>query len=177
MSSRHLFAMGITRLRKDPGTVISFEFSGTIPDLKVVSSYVDDDEEITAVGTAESVHGGIMITGTISTRWKGECRRCLGPASGSLEVFVRELFERVEPDSPQLFEGEIYPYTGDIIDLQEMVKDQVLLELPLAPLCREECKGLCVSCGADLNLGSCACDSVAIDPRWSTLDVLVDKDR
>lgn len=118
-----------------------------------------------------------MIKGTISTKWKGECRRCLGPASGSLEVFVRELFERVEPDSPLPFEGETYPYTGDVIDLQEMVKDQVLLELPLAPLCRKDCKGLCVSCGADLNLGPCSCGGVAIDPRWSTLDILVDKDR
>ncbi len=177
MSSKHSFMIGITRLRKEPGSKMNFDLSGQLPDLKLSSSYVDDGESIEIAGTAESVHGGILIAGKICSSWKGECRRCLGPASGILEISVLELYERVESDSVLVSEGDTYPYLGDVIDLKEMIKDQILLDLPLAPLCTAGCKGLCVNCGAELNNGPCGCDKVAIDPRWSALDVLVDKDR
>ncbi|NNN19218.1 MAG: DUF177 domain-containing protein [Acidimicrobiaceae bacterium] len=177
MSSKYPFAIGVTRLRKEPAWVMNFDLSGAIADLKVASSYVMDDQLIDVAGTAEWVHGGILITGKISTQWEGECRRCLGPTSGSLQISFRELYERVEPGGELAGEGDTYPYSGDIIDVGEMVKDQVLLELPLAPLCKDECKGLCVSCGSDQNLGDCGCVETEIDPRWQALDILVDKDR
>ncbi len=177
MSSKHPFVIGITRLRKAPGSVVRFELLGRISDLKVAASRVSEDEDIAVAGTAESVHGGILITATISTRWNGECRRCLEPAFGELEISVRELFERAEPGSTPSSEGDTYPYTGDFIDLQDMVKDQIVLELPLAPVCKADCKGLCPSCGADLNLGPCGCEKTTKDPRWSVLDVLAEKDR
>ena len=177
MSFKHSFVIGVTRLRKEPGTVASFDLSGQLSDLRVSSSYVEDNELIEVVGIAESVHGGILITGRIRTTWKGECRRCLGLASGIMEIPVRELYERVESGAEAISEGDTYPYSGDVIDLREMVKDQVLLDLPLAPLCMDRCKGLCVSCGAELNKGMCGCDNEAIDSRWGALDVLTDKDR
>ncbi|TAN29694.1 MAG: DUF177 domain-containing protein [Actinomycetota bacterium] len=177
MSSKHSFIIGITRLRKDPGSVMSFELSGTITDLKVVSSYVKDDQIIEVSGVAESVHGGILISGEVSTKWEGECRRCLNPTFGIMRIPVRELYERAGPESELSSQDDTYSYSGAIIDLQEMVKDQVLLELPLAPLCKDDCRGLCVNCGADLNLGPCECEDAAIDPRWAGLDILADKDR
>ncbi len=177
MSFKHSFIIGVTRLRKEPGSMVSFDLTGQLSDLKVSSSYVEDIELIAVVGIAESVHGGILITGIIRTIWKGECRRCLGLASGAMEIPVRELYERVESGMGAISDGDTYPYSGDVIDLSEMVKDQVLLGLPLAPLCTEECKGLCVSCGAELNKGLCGCDNEAIDLRWGALDVLTDEDR
>ena len=177
MSLKHPFAMGITRLRKEPASVLGFELSGRMDDLRVASSYVGDDELIDVVGIAESVHGGILITATISAGWKGECRRCLGVAVGRLEISLRELFEREETGAQRFAEGDTYPYSGDVLDLQEMIKDQVLLELPLAPLCKGDCKGLCATCGKDLNLGPCGCGSTPVDLGWSALDALVDKDR
>lgn len=177
MNSKHDFYLGITHLSRNPGSVMTFNFIGEIKDLRVSSSFIPEQQEIAISGTAEAVHGGIMISGTIFTAWKGECRRCLGEAEGEFEIPVRELFERVDAHEQGYSDGESYPFHGDIIDLREMVKDQVVLELPLAPLCKEDCKGLCASCGADLNKGDCGCSRNIIDPRWSSLDVLIEKER
>ena len=70
-----------------------------------------------------------------SAPWTGECRRCLGDAHGIARAEVREIFE-ARPT-----EGETYPLTGDHIDLEPLVRDAVLLSLPLAPLCSEGCLG------------------------------------
>lgn len=175
MSKKHEFYLGVTHISRDPGSVIKFDLSGNLADLRVVSSYVEDDQRISVVGLAEAVHGGILVTGEISTLWKGECRRCLGHAGGVLNIEVRELYERDDHD-PAVEDGETYPYKGDVIDLGEMVKDQILLGLPLAPLCKADCKGFCPECGTDLNVETCSCGRRKIDPRWSDLDVLVDKD-
>jgi len=69
-------------------------------------------------------------------------------------------------------EWETYPIHGDHIDLEPMAREAVVLGLPLAPLCRPDCKGLCPSCGADLNQGPCGCPPAAADPRWAALDAL-----
>ena len=66
---------------------------------------------------------------------------------------------------------DTYPLEGDQLDLRPLVRDALLLELPLAPLCREDCRGLCAECGADLNLGPCQCRP-ALDARWRALDAL-----
>ena len=125
----------------------------------------------TASGSADLVlealsSDAILATGTVTGEWKGECRRCLGEASGTLTVDVRELFE-VGSD-----EEETYPLTGDQIDVEPLVRDAVLLELPLAPLCREACQGLCPVCGANRNEGDCGHKPDDRDPRWAALDQL-----
>ena len=68
--------------------------------------------------------------------------------------------------------SDTYPLRHDEIDLEPMVHDAVLLELPQAPLCRPDCRGLCPTCGADLNAQSCDCDQNPIDPRWEALGAL-----
>jgi uncharacterized protein len=108
----------------------------------------------------------ILATGTVDAAWTGECRRCLGPASGTVRVEVRELFERGSD------EEETYPLDHDQIDVEPLVRDAVLLELPLAPLCRESCEGLCPECGANRNEGDCGHQPDDRDPRWAALDQL-----
>jgi uncharacterized protein len=78
---------------------------------------------------------------------------------------VRELFTR--DGDPE----ETYPLGDDHIDLEPMVHDAVLLELPPAPLCRPDCAGLCPWCGANRNLAPCSCVAPS-DPRWAALDAL-----
>ena len=72
-------------------------------------------------------------------------------------------------------DDEAYPLAGDELDLEPLARDAVLLELPLAPLCTEDCQGLCPTCGANRNTESCDCAPPA-DPRWAALDVLRDAD-
>jgi uncharacterized protein len=69
-------------------------------------------------------------------------------------------------------EAETYPLAGDTLDLAPMARDAVLLELPLAPLCREDCVGLCPTCGADRNEQPCDCDQLLANPAWAALDSL-----
>ncbi|MGH9207283.1 MAG: YceD family protein [Acidimicrobiales bacterium] len=113
----------------------------------------------------ESVHSGILATGTISAAWGGECRRCLTPTQGHIAVRVRELFELGGGSE------ESYSLAGDQLDLEPMARDAVVLELPLAPLCSNECRGLCPGCGVNRNETSCSC-VVAPDRRWAALDAL-----
>lgn len=174
--SKRDFNIGITHIRRDPGSILRFNMMGQIDDLKVVASRVDSRQAIEVEGVLEAVHGGILVTGIIHTSWIGECRRCLGTAGGDLDISVRELFERMDNTQAEAEEGDTYPYFGDVIDLREMVKDQILLELPLAPICNQDCKGLCPICGTDLNTEACDCSNSIKDPRWNVLDALIPKD-
>ena len=97
--------------------------------------------------------------GHVTRPWTGKCRRCLAPASGPLEVPVRELYTE-DGDGE-----ETYPLVGDEMDLEPLVRDAVLLELPLAPLCRPDCLGLCPFCGVNRNEEACSCEAPT-DPRW-----------
>ena len=116
--------------------------------------------------TLEGVPGGVIARGHVTAPWEGECRRCLVAVGGELRCQVLEVFERShDPD-------QTYPLLGDQLDLEPLVRDAVMLELPQAPLCREGCLGLCPSCGADLNEGGCGCEAEVGDPRWASLDVL-----
>ncbi|NNN11309.1 MAG: DUF177 domain-containing protein [Acidimicrobiaceae bacterium] len=161
------FSFGVTKLLRDPAIVKHLDLEGQIPEIYVTSSWIADDEVIHLEGVAESVHEGILVKANISTNWSGECVRCLSPASGDMKVSVIELFEeRADP------EGDSYPFDGDVVDLAEMIKDNLVLELPLVPLCKNDCRGLCQYCGQNLNIGTCDCKEKAIDPVWQALSEL-----
>ena len=136
-----------------------------IDDLFVSGSEVPPGGEVTVDVMLEPVGNSIEAVGTVSAPWVGQCRRCLKPASGTLTGEVREIFE------PNPVEGETYPLAHDQIDLEPLAREAVVLELPPAPLCEEDCRGLCASCGTDLNEGSCSCEA-PVDPRWAALDEL-----
>lgn len=115
---------------------------------------------------AESLSDGIVVNGSIRAPFQGECRRCLSPLAGFIDVDVHELYQ-VHVTDPEAF-----PIVGDQIDLVPMVRETVLLEIPDAPVCRPDCAGLCPHCGVDLNVTTCDCVAEAIDPRWAALEDL-----
>lgn len=159
------FVVPVGELRRQIGKRLHVERSGPIEDLACSGSEVPDDAECAVDAVLESVIGGVSVTGTVTAPWRGECRRCLAPAEGLLEVRVRELYTDDGDDE------DTYPVHGDELDLEPLVHDAVLLELPQAPLCRAGCAGLCPTCGADLNETKCDC-APPTDPRWSALDLL-----
>jgi uncharacterized protein len=116
----------------------------------------------------ETFTGGVMAKGTVRAPWRGVCRRCAGAVAGEVTATVKERFvERADADP----DDDAYLIDDDMLDLYPMVRDAVLLELPAAPLCRPDCKGLCPWCGTDLNERPCGCVAPR-DPRWANLDVL-----
>lgn len=158
--------VNVSNLRRQPGTSQREHRSGRMGGLRMPHSEVPEDSEVTVDALLEAATGGVVVLADVEAPWRGECRRCLGEARGKLEVQVRELYS---PDSdPEL----CYPLPGDQLDLGPLVRDAVLLDLPQAPLCRADCRGLCPVCGVDRNSEGCDCVEPAADPRWAGLDIL-----
>lgn len=132
---------------------------------------VPEGAEAWADVNLQSFDGGVMVVGTVGAPWSGMCRRCTVPVGGELVIAVRERFTEPGARYGDPEDDESYPIVDDRLDLRPMVRDAVVLELPLAPLCRDDCRGLCSHCGADLNEEACGCVAPS-DPRWANLDVL-----
>ncbi|MGH9063591.1 MAG: YceD family protein [Acidimicrobiales bacterium] len=152
--SRRPFVVDVATLVRHsggPGGPRREQRRGAIPDLVVGVSAVPEGAEVVVDVLLEPAQPGVLARGTVTAPWVGECRRCLGPASGEVRAEVGELFaERGDPETT-------YPLSGEHLDLEPLARDAVLLGLPLAPLCRPHCRGLCPRCGADRNEGPCAC--------------------
>jgi len=119
----------------------------------------------------------IRVDGRVATRVALVCGACLRPFEQPLGVTIDEEFSRGgpgehtpsgEPLGPEAFLMPIEP--GDMIDLTEVVRQHLVLALPIAPRCSSDCRGLCPRCGADRNAGTCGCDTVGIDPRLQALE-------
>ena len=123
----------------------------------------------------------IRVQGELSTRVEVACARCLEPVERDIERNFDLLYRPLGTDagreeiSVTTAEAEIGYYTGDGLLLEDVVREQVLLAVPIKIVCREECHGLCPHCGKNLNEGSCDCAVEQSDPRWNALRGLRDK--
>jgi uncharacterized protein len=117
----------------------------------------------------------IRLRGRLTTGLELECARCVEPVAQNItrefELLYRPLGTDAGRDELSVTdaEAEIGYYQGDGILLEDVLREQVLLALPLKVTCREDCKGLCVHCGKNLNEGLCGCTTVIEDPRWTAL--------
>lgn len=118
----------------------------------------------------------VRVRGRIATEVELLCDRCAAPQRAPLEVefdtrFVPQAAVASETDNVELLTEDmgLAAYEGDSLDVDELVREQILLALPSRNLCREDCKGLCQKCGADLNAGDCSCEQGETDPRWAAL--------
>ena len=118
----------------------------------------------------ESVTEGVYVSGTAQARLVGECARCLDPLTDEIAVELGELFAYPDSVTDETTDADELPRVVDEhLDLEQTVRDALVLALPLAPLCRPDCRGLCPECGekwADL-----AADHghETLDPRWAAL--------
>jgi uncharacterized protein len=156
--------VSVADLLPHPGATKRVQREAVLDALSVSASAVPPDAPVRVDVELQAVNDGIVAVGSVRAPWSGECRRCLQPASGEVVGEVNEIFER-EP-----VEGETRLLSGVEVDLTEVARDAVLLELPLAPLCRADCAGLCPQCGADLNESGCDCVPDTKDPRWAALE-------
>jgi uncharacterized protein len=148
---------------RHPGNARPVEATVELDGLAGVAAEIPPGSPVGIDLLLERVPEGIVVRGTLATAWSSACSRCLEPVGGEISVHVDELFETAP------LEGETYKLDDDVIDLEPMVRDALLLELPLAPLCDPDCAGLCATCGANHNLTRCECVTTEIDPRWAAL--------
>ncbi len=167
------YLVPVGSLLRHPGTTKELTFREPFDPDRVLGAQsrgaaeVPEGADVEVRLTLTSFTGGIGARGVVVAPWRADCRRCAGEASGVLEARVDERFR--PGAGPE--DEEDYPLDDDVIDLAPLVRDAVVLELPLAPLCRDDCAGLCPVCGEDRNVTACTCQP-ARDPRWATLDAL-----
>jgi len=127
---------------------------------------VDSDIELDLM--LESVIEGVLVSGTATALTQGACSRCLEQIAGELEVSIQELFRYRDLEQLSEEDEELPTFDGDSINLEPTLRDAVVLALPLAPVCREDCLGLCPECGARL-ADDPNHQHDQTDPRWAGL--------
>ena len=124
----------------------------------------------------EAVMEGVLVTGTARAALEGECARCLGPITDEFEVDLQELYVYDDKDHDPDEDDEVSMLQDDLLDLEPLLRDAVVLALPFQPLCRPDCPGLCVECGARLADEPDHRHEEQVDPRWAALAELQQDD-
>lgn len=163
----------------------------TVPapeDLRLELIGVPVGADVTLEVRFEAVSEGVLATGTVTAPLTGECARCLAPVTASVTAGFTELYlygherhdkhdkqDRHDRAEEEQDDGERY-LDGDLLDLEPAFRDAVVLALPMSPLCREDCPGLCAECGVPLaEAGPGHRHEEAADPRWAALKQLGDQ--
>jgi uncharacterized protein len=130
--------------------------------------------------------GGVLVSGSSEVAVRTGCRRCLGdvhlrfPVAFTLSLVPQAALAGPDGearDDEKTLRAGTFPldradeevFNGKTIDLDPLVREQVLLALPMHAVCREDCRGLCGNCGQNLNEGTCACETERVDPRLASL--------
>jgi uncharacterized protein len=163
-------------LGRRPGSQRRTAFSAPAPaDLGIEVLHVPEGSPVSFDLRLEAVMEGVLVTGTATAELAGECVRCLEPIRDDVEVDFQELFAYEESDAGTDDEDDVSRLEGDLLGLEPLLRDAVVLSLPFQPLCREDCPGLCVECGARLADDPDHQHDDAVDPRWAALQGLMDQ--
>jgi len=149
---------------------------------KIAANQIDLDTEgvqiigdIEVIGELRKNAAKTDVRGSIKAPVEIECTRCLTPVKRELDIvfdvdFIdRELFPDSKETHLESSDLETDVIDGNELDLTQVAREQILLNLPEQVLCREDCKGICPTCGNDLNEDDCKCSDDNIDPRWAAL--------
>ena len=157
------FVVGLAELRRQPGHPREVTVGGPLPGLALSDAWIPDDADVVAPLHLEMLADGhLTASGRVRAPWVGRCRRCLRDVGSTLDIEVSEVFEH----DPSV-EAETYPLGTDRVDLEPMLRDAVLLALPLAPLCDDQCAGPDPD---DHPVG--VAGEAGPDPRWAALGEL-----
>ena len=163
--------INVAQLLKEPiGSSRRYKIDETID--------IDENKRDRRVGGEISLlrtQRGVLVRGEVQADLELACSRCLSPFDCQLKInFEEEYLQTVDVNSglPFRSSGEPGSFTIDehhVIDLTEAIRQYALLAIPMKPLCRGDCAGLCPECGRNLNQGPCDCPVRTVDPRWSKL--------
>ena len=132
-------------------------------------------EPVETEGSAELTEDDISLQGHLRTTVELSCARCLEPIRHALEkdfdLFYRPMQSIAREEEVEIGDAELEVgfYQGHGLLLEDALKEQIVLALPMKNLCRPECRGLCPQCGQDRNMAACGCDPAAGDSRWAPL--------
>lgn len=143
------------------------------------------DEEVPLVSPVKArleltkAYSEIIVAGNVSAELELECSRCLKKYRRIMNEPVNVVYHplaEIGTDRHELKDDEMDMgfYQGEELDLQELIREQVMLNIQMKPLCDENCKGICSQCGTDLNTGTCSCEAKKVDSRLEILKKLLE---
>jgi uncharacterized protein len=183
LDPRDPLVLDVRTLQRRPGSMVTVIRTSPAPaGLGVAMARVPEGSPIELDLRLESVLEGVLVSGTADLLVSAECSRCLEPFDWHEEVDLTELFRYPSTDARGAIveeedesEDPLPELQDDLIDLEPTLRDAVVIDLPLAPLCREECLGLCPDCGARLEDDPQHAHETS-DPRWAALTALLEPD-
>ena len=137
------------------------------------------DGDARVLGDITDSAGYMSLSLTVSVSYRTECARCLAPVSGDFAVQLERTVAAEGTLSEEQLEENVDEYAvieDGRLDLDELVREEILLSFPMRVLCSPDCEGLCPKCGSPRRLGDCGCQMREIDPRLAVLQSLLDKD-
>lgn len=162
------YSVNVVELRRRLGQRREVDIDITLVEHVVVGSR-SLPEPVLGSLVIESIERGVSATGAVRFQWAGDCRRCLDVVSGEIEAAVAEIFQINAPE-----DSEIIDFDGETVDLLPIVRDAVMLSLPLAPLCDVACAGPDPDRFPAMTNEQRAAGNAESgpDPRWAALDEL-----
>jgi uncharacterized protein len=156
----------------EEGLNIEVEESPVLEDIKIIKPF-------NAIMNVEKSESELFIKGIVNGEVKLQCSRCLKdynmPIRAVFEIIYHPIETLKREELVELKRGEmdVEFYREGYIDTEDIVRDQILLNIPMKPLCFESCKGLCPVCGTNLNEAECGCERKKLDPRFAVLQSLL----
>ncbi len=153
----------------------------SLDNLSLISKAVSIISPVKGELRIDKVGAEVLIKGHTLTEIELTCSRCLNnfkkEVNLDISITYHPLSELKGDEVYELhdYEMEVDFYSGDEIDIDNLIEEEIILSIPMKPLCSEECKGLCPKCGADLNITSCGCSNQVIDERFGMLKKLLKK--
>lgn len=157
----------------DRGQESAFSFAVSAEKMDIVSDSCTFTGEIITKGMIVNTGRVYRLEGTINCQRSFICDRCLSESVENAEYPFVEEYKQAGDSSAD--DDKVTVFNGDSIDIVPLVRDTILAAQPIRNLCRPDCLGLCLKCGADLNKGDCGCDRRVVDPRLAALQDFISK--
>jgi uncharacterized protein len=165
--------LDITSIIKNNGETINVQTEEILEDLKTSLGTISFISPVSFNGRVTNNNGMLILKGLAKVSYSTVCDRCVKKIEQELTVDINEsiIEKRTDEDeSVESFEDDRYTFSGNILDLDRILADCILTNVPMAQVCREECRGLCQICGAEINGESCNCiDEGSTDSRFEVL--------
>ncbi|WP_199883671.1 YceD family protein [Anaerosinus massiliensis] len=165
--------INVVQSQENIGQQYEFNFSITADKLDVIVEQFSIRGDIAINGYIVNTGNAFKINGNIYFEKYFQCDRCLEYFTQKQEVSFSETYKRA--DQSEFDSDDVICFSGDYIDISELVRETILLSQPLNNICSSDCRGLCLKCGANLNQKDCGCDRHIIDPRLAALQKLLNK--
>lgn len=160
----------VSKILKETGGKIDIDSEINFSDVDFLGESFHFDKPLELVGKIYNNGKSLRLEALAKGEVNVHCARCLMPITENLEFLVEEDFMQ---ESEETCDEDIILFSGNKIDLDEIVSNSFFMNVQGKYLCSEDCKGLCLKCGQNLNLGDCDCEDDNIDPRWESLKAIM----